>query len=151
MKTKILLLTFLLIKIFSANGQINLEATYDSAAMNLYMVTLEVDGDKFVKIQRGDSAYRFIKLYNLNHSLWKTIDCNAFPIFTYLAGIGALNNGRFNYDILYITQHLFNNDDKIEFLYTVYTSLQAQYFTGIYNENTELLYSPKTVQHPLCI
>jgi len=141
MKTKFFFFTIFLTSFFCVHGQINLEASYNSASSDLYMVNLEVDGEKYVKVQRGDSAFRFITLYNLDHSLWKTIDCNPFPIFTFIQGIGALNNGRFDYDILYITQHLFDNDDDIEFLYTVRSGNCPQFYTGIYNEDGSSLFT----------
>lgn len=141
MKTKILLFAILLTNVFLSNAQITLEATYDSAASNLYMVKLEVEGDVYVKVQGGDSAFRFIRFYNLNHSLWKTIDCNSLPVYTFYAGMGSLNPTRFSYNVFYISEHLFDNDDGIEFMYTVSTGTCPQYFTGIYNEDGSPLFT----------
>ncbi len=136
----ILVITATLLSSQNANAQIALEATYDSASSNFYMVTLEIEGEKFVKVQRTDSTMRFIKLYNLNHSLWKTIDCNSLPMFTFLMGT-TLNSSRFNYEVLYITEHLFDNDDDIEFLYGITTGICPQHFTGIYNEDGTAIFT----------
>lgn len=135
---------FLIILLFAAiitKGQITLEATYDTASSNLYMVTLEVDGDKYVKVERQTFSHRAIILYNLNHSIWKTIDCSSFPKTD--SCNGYLNYGRYNFQVLYITQHLFDSDDGIEFMY-YNTSCGDDYnnvFTGIYNEDGTAIFT----------
>lgn len=138
---KLIVLFSLMIAVSSClNAQISHEATYDSSFTDLQMITLEVDGDKYMKIQRGDSAHRFIRLYNLDHSIWKTIDCNSFPMFTHYA-FGGLNGARFHYILLYVTQHLFDDDDGIEFMFNINSSGCYQHYTGIYNEDGSLIFA----------
>jgi hypothetical protein len=114
-------------------GQITLEATYDTASVNLYMVNLEVDGDKYIRIQRQDSGQRYIDLYNLDHSLWKRIDCNPFPLFRYYAFDSSYSFSRVHFDVLYVSQHLFDQDSQVEFMFV--TSDYPRSFTGIYKED----------------
>jgi hypothetical protein len=114
-------------------GQITLEATYDTASVNLYMVNLEVDGDKYIRIQRQDSGQRYIDLYNLDHSLWKRIDCNPLPMFRYYDTFDSTSFPIVTYDVLYVSQHLFDLDDDVEFMFAI--NLQPDCFTGIYNDD----------------
>lgn len=97
----------------NAKAQTTLEHTYDSAGyygvasnrQQLYVVKLEIDGDKFVFI---DLFNKLVKFYNLNHTPWKTIS------FSAATDLNPTYNGQ---SITYISQHLFNTDNKIEFLY----------------------------------
>jgi hypothetical protein len=130
---KKILLIFIMAFGMNVKAQINLEATYDTASANLYIVTLEVDSDKYVKVERQNSAHRAIILYNLDHSIWKTIDCSSFPKFDSCGG--SLNYGRYNFEVLYITQHLFDSDNGIEFMFNINGCGVNDYFTGIYNED----------------
>lgn len=96
-------------------AQITLEQTYDSTGYyydggnsarksQLFMVTLESSGQKYVDIDRNNRQIRF---YNLNHSIYKTISLSSLPV------------GWQTSDIIYISEHLFASDDKIEFMYIV--------------------------------
>lgn len=124
-------------------AQITLEATYDTASANLYMITLEVDGDKYVKVERLSPAngpdYRAIILYNLDHSVWKTIDCSPFPKFDSCGG--SLNYGRYNFEVLYITQHLFDSDNGIEFMFNINGCGTNDNYTAIYNEDGSTIFT----------
>src|ERR1044072_8100003 len=61
-----------------AQAQITLDHAYTSGNRHeLFMVNLENSGPKYV-LKCSDSGNRYLKFYNLNHSLWKTINCNAF-------------------------------------------------------------------------
>jgi hypothetical protein len=69
------------------------------------------------------------RIYNLDHSLFKTINC-ALPANNYLA------------DIKYVSQNLFDSDSDIELVYTYYEYIQPtvdtyyyQYKSRIINEN----------------
>jgi hypothetical protein len=141
MKTTILTIIVFLGILLNSKAQVTLEATYDSACFNLYMVNLEISGMKYVRITR-DSGNRFIRLYNLNHSIWKTINCNPFPTSYYLSPnmnppYGMDTTRIFNFDALYITENLFNLDNKVEFLFCV---SGFSYYTGIYNEDGTLIF-----------
>jgi hypothetical protein len=115
-------------------GQIVLEAEYDSASSNLMgsllIVNLEVEGEKYVRIVRSTTE-RKMDFYNLDHSIWKTIQCTNFPMDSVSGQPLPYNT------IMYITQHLFNLDDKIEFLYL------STYWTycRVYNESGEVEYN----------
>lgn len=120
----------------NAKAQIVLVHTYNSAGQynngknwqQLYIVKFEVDGDKFVFADKADKLLRF---YNLNHTQWKTI---SFANATDLDPIYNTQN------IIYISQHLFNTDDKIEFLY-VDESGGVSCVTQIINEDDSILFS----------
>jgi hypothetical protein len=122
----------------SAKAQITFEHTYDSAGslianpicQQLYIVKLEVDGEKYVFVDRADKLIRF---FNMNHTPWKTIS---------YSGAIDFNPNNNTQNIMYISQHLFNMDDKIEFLYgdfdgnNVFTSV-----TQIINEDGTILFT----------
>ena len=139
---KILLLCILLIVALVSKGQITLEHVYDTAATNsdnfkdngpnqLLMVNFEVSGWHYVKINR--CALK-ISIYKPNHSIWKEISLANCPQSTTI--------GLRVYDILYLSQHLFDTDDEIEFMYIKNTSgSNAPFFTGIYNEDGNLIFS----------
>ena len=94
---KNILISILAIAIISScqtmKAQVTLEHTYNNAAVQLYMVNLEIEGYKYIW-QNGST----VTLYNLDHSLFKVID---------LSSISNLNT------ILYVSEHLFNNDSLI--------------------------------------
>lgn len=137
-KKNILLLSLIIISL-ALKAQITLEATYDTASANLYMITLEVDGEKYVRVDRLTSAHRAIILYNTDHSIWKTIDCSSFPKYDSCGS--SLSYGRYNFEVLYITQHLFDLDDGIEFMFNVNGCAVGANFTGIYNENGTAIFT----------
>ena len=126
----------------NAKAQITLVHTYDSAGFyagqyagvtnreQLEVVKLEVDGDKFVFI---DDYNKLIRFYNLNHTPWKTIS------FATATDLSSTYNVQ---PIMYISQHLFNTDDKIEFLY-VDNNLAgtASTITQVLNEDGTILFT----------
>lgn len=134
MKNIILIMIVFAIKV---NAQITLEHTYDSAGYNngnnwqqLYVVKLEVDGDKIVF---ADKANKLIKLYNLNHTLWKTVS---------FANATDLNSTYNKQNIMYISQHLFDTDDEIEFLYIDNdAAAQTLFITQVINEDGNLIFT----------
>ncbi len=102
------------LRFLNCSAQIALESVYDSAGYtvqsSLAIVNLEEDGEKFVRIVRT-ATERKMDLYNMDHSWWKTIECISFPVDSNSAQ--PMVNNYF----MYISQHLFNLDDEIEFLY----------------------------------
>lgn len=113
---KITLLTATLILISKLLfGQFMLEFTYPGGsslatsqndARQFFMVQLEVEGYKYVKVDR---IAKVVSFYHLNHSFWKSI---SFAATTFVPP--------YNYSsisILYISDHLFDLDDEIEFMY----------------------------------
>ena len=119
-------------------AQITVDTVFQDAAVKLYMVNLELSGMKYL-VKNDDQGNRFLKFYNLNHTLWKTINCNAFPAMAYCGTTG--NN--YNFDALYISENLFDCDNDVEFMYS--SSSDCKYFTGIYKEDgTALLIADST-------
>lgn len=95
-----------------AKGQITLEKTYTGVSAGVAQT--ETYGDKFYVM---DVAAAQCRVYNLDHSLWKTINLSV-PAGYYL------------YDIQYVTDHLFNTDNSLELLYVCYTyNSTSQYYT----------------------
>lgn len=138
-------LIFITLFAFTINvkAQITLEHTYDSAGyffastiyQQLYIVKLEVDGDKIVFVDRDKKLVRF---YNLNHSPWKTI--------SFLAATD-LNTNADVQSTMYISQHLFDGDDEIEFLY-VDQNQPTSAITHVINEDGSILFTANN-QAPL--
>jgi len=89
-----------------ANSQVVQEKSYEGSAA---VAQLETEGYKFVVT---DAINDKCVLYNTDHSLWKFIDV-------------PVPENNFIADISYVSQHLFNDDDDIEFL-VVY----AKYITS---------------------
>jgi hypothetical protein len=132
---KLLLITFIAFGI-NANAQITLIHTYDTAATiglgpnndesQLMVINFEISGERYVKINRWGKV---IEIYDLNHSLIKTISLATFP----------LNSNNQVGDILYLSENLFNTDGEIEFMY-IYTPSLAT-ITNIYKEDGSLIFS----------
>ncbi|OFY96065.1 MAG: hypothetical protein A3K10_13085 [Bacteroidetes bacterium RIFCSPLOWO2_12_FULL_31_6] len=133
MKTTFFTLFFVFGITLISKGQVTLEATYDSASTNLYMINLEISGQKYVKVTKTENN-RFIYLFNLDYSPWKTFNCNSFP-YTIHPVAGPI----YNFSVLYITESLFDNDNGIEFLFVNSNSFGE--YTGIYNENGTIIFS----------
>ncbi|NTW33199.1 MAG: T9SS type A sorting domain-containing protein [Bacteroidetes bacterium] len=124
----------------TARAQITMEHDYDSAstiyhgsprvADQLMIINFEVSGERYVNINREG---KYISIYDMNHSLVKKINCSSFP----------LQYGTYMGEVLYLSDQLFNMDSKIEFLYcfTDQTTNPNTYYTGIYNEDGEMLFS----------
>ena len=101
---KITIYFMLFIYAQTINAQITLDYVYPNASTKLYMVNLEVSGIKYV-LKSDVAGNRFINFYNLNHSLWKTINCNSFPMSS---TIGPTPTPQYAFDALYISEKLFN-------------------------------------------
>ena len=133
------LFTFILLGI-SMKAQFTLEHTYDSASTlkvgtnplnQLMIVDFEVSGPLYVNINRWG---KIIQIYNLNHSLNRTISLSNLP----------LGNSPYLGYILYLSETLFNTDSLIEFMYCTSfndTNGNAQFLTNIYNEKSVLLFT----------
>lgn len=102
-------------------SQITLEHTYNNSSTlaassqsedkQPLMVKLEVDNMKYIFIDRQAKTVTF---YNMDHTFFKTISFASATNLTNLVSV----------DILYISQHLFDLDDEIEFMYS------HRYFNG---------------------
>lgn len=141
---KKLLLIALIAFGINAKAQIALEHTYDSASSfycnsptitdpsttgELMIINFEVSGERYVKINKWG---RNISIYDLNHSLLKTISLASFTLCNSFPG-----------DILYLSEKLFDTDNAMEFMYLAQSCGAAQpyYITNIYKENGILMFS----------
>lgn len=127
MKRLIILLSIALSLTTTSKAQISLEYTF--SGVSAAYINLPVAGYKYYVMDIANSQCR---LYNNDHSLWKTINLS-IPANYYL------------YDIQYVTENLFNTDNSLELLYVSYTYNSAlsyyTYDTRIVNENGTLLLS----------
>lgn len=121
---KILFILGILFIGISSKGQITLEHTYTFSGT---FTQLAISGDKFFVMDVGLSQCR---IYNTNHSLWKTINLSV-PANNYL------------YDIQYISENLFTTDNSLCLVYTYYsydaTNLYYTYTTKVVKENGTVL------------
>jgi hypothetical protein len=117
---RLILTTTILVAFFAVNAQVTLEKTYNYSAS---IVKLETLGYKYFIMDVPGAQCR---IYNLDHSLYKTINCTV-PNNYYLA------------DIKYISENLFDNDAGIELVYIYYKYNSAQqyyeYKSRIINED----------------
>lgn len=134
MKKNILIILCILFNMYSYS-QISLIHDYDSASTisafsggvnQLIYINLEVSGERYIKISRSGKK---ISIYNLNHSLLKTIPAPFLPSNT--------STG----DILYLSEKLFDLDNKMEFMLINNDGNTGTYYTAIYNEDGALLFS----------
>jgi hypothetical protein len=109
-------------------AQISSEHTYPASTG---LTELAISGYKYFLMDVTNSQCR---LYNMDHSLWKTINLSV-PAGMYL------------YDIKYVSETLFNSDSKVELAYIYYyynsTLLYYTYYAKVVNQDgLELLSIP---------
>lgn len=127
---RIQLSILMLMAAMSLFAQPSLETVYP-VSTNICM--LEKAGDKYYAM---DIANKQCRIYNLDHSVYRTVNL-------------TVPEGYYLFDIQQISQHIFNQDDQIEFAY-IYsrfnqteTSWYYDYDTRVINENgTEILNIP---------
>ena len=114
------LTTILLLATFALNAQVTLDKKYDYSAS---VVKLETLGYKYYLM---DVPLGQCRIYNTDHSLFKTINCN-------------VPNGFYLSDIKFISEKTFDTDAGIELLctYYKYNSAKAyyEYESKIINED----------------
>lgn len=125
---RILVLSLVILLSGGLRAQITPEATYNYSGIFTYLPSL---GNKFFIM---DAAQSQCRIYNTNHSLWKTINL-AVPANNWL------------YDIKYVTEGLFTNDNSLCLAYIYYnynaTGQYYNYTAKVIRENgTELLSIP---------
>ncbi|MCF6334065.1 MAG: T9SS type A sorting domain-containing protein [Draconibacterium sp.] len=112
--------------ILAINAQVTLDKRYEYSTS---IVKLETLGYKYYVMDVPSSQ---CKIYNLDHSLFKTISCSV-PSNFYLA------------DVKFISENLFDNDAGIELAYTYYkyvptqSSYYYEYDSKIINEDGSAL------------
>jgi hypothetical protein len=125
---KILILTLFLALSLISRAQITLEYNYPASTG---LTNLALSGYKYFLM---DVVNNQCRIYNLDHSAWKTINLSV-PAGMYL------------YDVRLVSETLFNGDSKVELAYIYYsydtTLLYTTYYTRIIDENgLELLSIP---------
>jgi len=134
---KLLIIVFMAF-VTNAGAQITLLHTYDTAGTigtgpnatglnQLMMIKFEISGERYVKINRWGKV---IDIYDMNHSLVKTISLDKVPLET---------SGRVG-DILYISEQLFDTDTAIEFMF-VFSNMGSYSITNIYKEDGTIIFS----------
>lgn len=113
---KQILSSFILIFSFAVvYGQVTLQKTYNYSTA---VVKLETLGYKYYLMDVPNAQCR---IYNMDHSIFKTINC-------------SVPNGYYLADIKYVSENLFNADSQIELVYTFYkyvpTSTSYYYIYG---------------------
>ncbi len=107
MKPNVFQLTLIVLLFNTLQAQITLENTYTIPAnkgAGLSLIKLENSGQKYCLYEFKN---RKLKLYNLNHSLYKTINIPALPKYRTTDSTVS---------IAYISENLFNLDNSIEFI-----------------------------------
>lgn len=106
----------------NAPAQVVLEHIYPNSGQNafhqLFLWPFEASGLKYVDIDRFGGT---ITLYHLDHTLYKQMSYADAP------GSGP------GQTILYLSEHLFDLDDDVEYLYTA--QVNYNWFTAIYDED----------------
>jgi hypothetical protein len=96
---------------FSVFSQIVFENSYGSQEHPIFLVTLENSGDKYAVYDQSASV---LYLYNLNHSLFKSINIDTLTL-----GIspnsGQLSDVNF---VAYVKENLFDLDNQVEFAWS---------------------------------
>lgn len=110
------------------NAQISLEQTYiaENVDENAGITSLESAGKKYFVYEAG--AYK-LKLYNLDHSLYKEINID----ITSVIDTSIYINQEYNLPF-YITENLFDTDNEVEFL--LYVFLYDASFSPIIERRT---------------
>ena len=112
---QILSTLMLIFSVAVVHGQITLQKTYNYSTA---VVKLETLGYKYYLMDVPASQ---VRIYNMDHSLFKTISC-------------SVPNGYYLADIKYVSESLFNSDSQIELAYTYYkyvsTSTSYYYIYG---------------------
>ncbi|MBE0661186.1 MAG: T9SS type A sorting domain-containing protein [Bacteroidales bacterium] len=110
MKQLVLIMAIMAQSVF-LTGQITLESTYNHSGT---FTNLTQSGYKFYIMDVGANQCR---IYNTNHTLWKTINLSV-PADNYL------------YDIRYISENLFTTDNTLCLAYIYYSyNATGQYYT----------------------
>jgi type IX secretion system substrate protein len=110
MKTTLITASVTLLMALTSTAQITLENTYaiqnDPRKSGLTAIKLEVSGDKYMLY---DIKAKQIKLYNLDHSVYKTI---AIPPLNKYRN----SNSDSVVSIAHVSENLFNSDNLVEFV-----------------------------------
>lgn len=101
-------------------SQISLENTYTAGSTGAYLTIIDL-ANSGKKYMMTDITSGNIKFYNLNHSLWKTINIPSISGFTPF----------YPYNV---SEHLFNLDNQIEVLMAYSSTTPATFQVRVFNE-----------------
>jgi hypothetical protein len=121
---KLFLISILTIIGFTLRAQITLEHTYASSNFPMSTVKLANSG---VKYYFWDKANNQVKLYNLDHSIFKTI--------TYPSIVGATSKL-----LVYISETLFDLDNEVELMIGFGTGIATTSGTRVINEDGTIIF-----------
>lgn len=112
----------LLLLATTLTAQITLDKHYGNSC-----VSTKINATDY-KLFAMDDVNNECRIYNLDHSLYKTIDL-------------TIPSGKYLYDVRFVTQDLFNTNNKIELLYVYYDYVEtdATTQTGYYNYYTRVI------------
>ncbi|MDP2234891.1 MAG: T9SS type A sorting domain-containing protein [Bacteroidales bacterium] len=117
-------LVLLMLWSFISNAQITLESTYSHSGTYTYLPS---SGNKFFIMDVANSQ---CKIYNVNHSLWKTINL-------------SVPSNNWLYDIKFVSEGLFTTDNTLCMAYIFYNYNETgQYYTytaRVVRENGSIL------------
>lgn len=129
------LFLLMLFAIVFAQAQITLETSqYSNSGGDLRYIHLERAGFKYALSNSGIGSPTQFKLYNLDHTLYRTIN------------IGPVPPNAYGWHVQYITETLWDNDST-DIDYAVVGSISGNdnyYFTRIYHENGNLIFANDT-------
>ena len=131
---KIISTSFLLLFFIALNAQVTLDKRYEYSTS---IVKLETLGYKYYLMDVPNSQCR---IYNLDHSIYKTISCKTPTSTHYLA------------DIKFISESLFDSDAELELVYTYYKYYDTsqpyyEYGSKIINENGVVIQTIEGAQY----
>lgn len=109
--------------LISAKAQVTLEHSY-SSNWQMEVVNIEGDGYKYLGV---DTATKDIKIYNTDHSLWKTIH-TSIPQASLIYSVNS-----------FASKYLFNADNKIEVMVLYAIIPSYTYKAELYNEDGTIL------------
>lgn len=117
-------LVFLMLLSFTSNAQITLESTYSHSGTYTFLPS---SGNKFFIMDVANSQ---CKIYNTNHSLWKTLNL-------------SVPSNNFLYDIRFVSEGLFTTDNTLCLAYIYYNYNEAgeyySYAARVVRENGTVL------------
>ena len=140
MKKTIIMTAVTLMFVLTTKSQITLENNYPTPnaidKAGLSVVKLDLSGEKYFLY---NYKAKQIKLYNLNHSIFKTINIPALPKYRSF-------NSDSSVSIAYISESLFNNDNLVEYISFdgTFSKTLGNYDLGsmkVFNENGITIFS----------
>jgi hypothetical protein len=130
-----------LLLVMQSQAQIALENTYSNY---IFPIHLESAGSKYAILD--DNIWE-LKIYNLDHSIYKTITVTNPNTALYDA---SLYPNREGFNFAYVKEGLFDTDSEIEFMlyYVVYDAAYINFLeaTVIINEDGSVLFSRNNVE-----